>query len=217
MTDGRDFLILPAVKRGVSAVSRGLLALCGLMAFAAAAEFAAFAGLCAYGERPCGDFLFAAWLAAGLAAQYAWEGALWLAALLAPWCCRVLLGRGGNLPVRALADACLLMAGFIVFERLSRACFHVARFAEPQVFPLYLAALLGVLIFAAAPFYRAASGSLRACLYAAGVSLPLAGAFDTPSTWPLHAVFALAAALSLARPALLLARTARLIVSLPEP
>lgn len=217
MFENRLFLLYPIVKNMIMIAAWLIFACCGVAVLGVLIETVAYLAVLFASTESAFGALSTVGIWAFVTVQIAIETAIILIALISPWCCRVLLGGSGNEIVRAFSFVNMWVALIILFEKVSRRCIGMVYFSDTDLFPLFLAFMCASVIFASAPFYHAASGRLRWCLYATAGMMMLNAILDSPYMWMFHHdVPALLLGLFMAYPAFLLARTAPLIVSLPS-
>lgn len=203
--------LLPIVKKSVSVIARVLAAVAlGAGVFSLAEVLGAAICLPLESREGVGVAFFC-----GFLAQICRGVQLTLAALLAPWCVHVLLGRGGNEPLRLLSWICGF-TGLAVLANQTVALAGVGRFfLNPGLAGLALSSMLGILIVSATPYFHAAPPRLKRALWAMALLYPATAVLDTPATfWWQDAATAVLGILQFTA-ARKLARVAPAVVSLP--
>lgn len=203
--------LLPIVRKSVG-VAAGVLAgaAAGACVLSALEMFGTMAGFLMESRQVVG-----AAFVCGMLAQVFFAIQLTLAALLAPWCVHVLLGRGGNEPLRLLSwmGASLGVAVFVNKAIALAAGGHA--FMNTALAGVVLTSLLGVLILSSTPYFQAAPRRLQAALWGMALLYPAVAVLDSPAVFMgQDAATALLGLLQFST-ALRLARTAPKIVSMP--
>ncbi len=129
------------------------------------------------GKPSCANLAFLA----GLIAQMLFYVQMVLVALIAPWCVRVLLARGCNELLRALAWASAFLGVFLPVNLIASIVREGSFPVDPGSLTLVLACALGLLIAFAAPFFQAAPRRMQLLLFATALLFPACVVLNVPS------------------------------------
>lgn len=204
--------LLPLVKKCVTAIAWLLAAAAaGASLFSVLELLGMGASFLAHSRLGVGLSFFC-----GFLAQCCFWMQLVLAALLAPWCVHVLLGRGGNEPLRLLSwTGGFLGLGVFVNKLAVTATGHSA-FADPVQATVALACVLSLLMLFSFPYYQAAPPRLKRMLVIMAILTLAVPVLDSPATFLVQdAAMTVLGALQWMT-ARMLARAAPSIISMPS-